>query len=176
MTNHTMDNPIDYWAVSGKIKEIYMTEGSMSTLLDFERVLDEMDLYAFKNWQFGELVHGPDIGRYSVTCVFLWPEKFMPDPRGGKRLLPFGVKIKYKKTVMTVPVKIESPRDYRGDNSGKAKLIKKRIWLVSIEMPKYLINDFKTGSTELEGQDIDLDELNADYEQDLNQEQTKEGA
>ena len=43
-------------------------------------------------------------------------------------------------------------------------------------MPKYLINDFKTGSTELEGQDIDLDELNADYEQDLNQEQTKEGA
>ena len=94
MTNHTMDNPIDYWAVSGKIKEIYMTEGSMSTLLDFERVLDEMDLYAFKNWQFGELVHGPEIGRYSVTCVFLWPEKFMPDPRGGKRLLPFGVKIK----------------------------------------------------------------------------------
>jgi hypothetical protein len=62
----------------------------MSTLLDFERVLDEADLYAYKNWLLGELVQGPDIGKYSVTCVFMWPYKLMPDPRGAKRLATIG--------------------------------------------------------------------------------------
>ena len=32
-------------------KEIFMTDSSLDTLLDFERVLDELDLYAFKNWK-----------------------------------------------------------------------------------------------------------------------------
>ena len=39
--------------------------------------------------------------------------------------------------------------------------------MVSIEIPKYLINDIKTGSSELEGQDIDMEELDQAYEQDL---------
>jgi hypothetical protein len=49
-------NGEDYWQVAENIKDIYMSEGSLLTLLDFERVLDELDLYAFKNWQIGELV------------------------------------------------------------------------------------------------------------------------
>jgi hypothetical protein len=40
----------DYWQVAENIRDIYMSEGSLLTLLDFERVLDELDLYAFKNW------------------------------------------------------------------------------------------------------------------------------
>jgi len=166
MNPDALEKPIDYWAVSGKIKDIYMSESLISTLLDFERVLDEMDLYAFKNWQFGELIDGPRIGRYTVTCVFLWPLEFMPDPKGGKRLLPFGVKIKYKKTAMSVPIKIKEPEDFK-PGTKKPKLMSKPIWMVSIEIPKYLINDIKTGSSELEGQDIDMEELDQAYEQDL---------
>jgi hypothetical protein len=79
----------DYWQIADNIRGIYMSEGSLLTLLDFERVLDELDLYAFQNWEIGELVSGPDIGKYMVTCVFMWPEKRMPDPRGARRLLPF---------------------------------------------------------------------------------------
>ena len=40
-------------------KEIFMTDSAVSTLLDFERVLDELDLYAFEHWKQGELVEGP---------------------------------------------------------------------------------------------------------------------
>ena len=40
-------------------KRIYMSDSSMETLMDFERVLDEVDLYAFKNWKKGELIEGP---------------------------------------------------------------------------------------------------------------------
>jgi hypothetical protein len=159
-------NGEDYWQVAQNIQNIYLSEGSLLTLLDFERVLDELDLYAFKNWQIGELVSGPDIGRYRVTCIFMWPEKLMPDPRGGRRLLPFDCKVKYKKTNMQVPMKIEDPSDYR-PGTKKARLVEKKVWLVQISMPKALMSDIRTGSVELEDQDIDLGDLDDAYEQDL---------
>ena len=161
---------MDYWRVAETIRDLYMSEGSVSILLDYERVLDEMDLYAFKNWSSGELVDGPDIGRYTVTCTFLWPAELMPDPRGAKRLLPFGAKVKFKKTTMKVPVKVESPDDYR-PGTKKPKMIEKEVWLVEMELPKYLINEIRTGSQELEGQDIELDDLDSAYEKDLDIEQ-----
>ena len=156
----------DYWQVAENIRDIYMSEGSLLTLLDFERVLDELDLYAFKNWQIGELVSGPIIGRYRVTCIFMWPEKLMPDPRGARRLLPFDCEVKYKKTAMKVPMKIEDPSDYR-PGTKKARLVEKKIWLVQITMPKALMGDIRTGSVELEDQEIDLKDLDDAYEQDL---------
>jgi len=162
-------NGEDYWQVAENIKDIYLSEGSLLTLLDFERVIDELDLYAFKNWQIGELVSGPNIGKYRVTCIFMWPEKLMPDPRGARRLLPFDCEVKFKKTAMKVPMKIENPSDYR-PGTKKARLIEKKIWLVSITMPKALMSDIRTGSVELEDQDIDLEDLDNAYEQDLDQE------
>jgi hypothetical protein len=159
----------DYWQVAENIKDIYLSEGSLLTLLDFERVLDELDLYAFKNWQIGELVSGPNIGKYRVTCIFMWPEKLMPDPRGARRLLPFDCEVKYKKTLMKVPMKIENPDDYR-PGTHKARLVEKKIWLVEISMPKALISDIRTGSVELEDEEIDLEDLDRAYEQDLDQE------
>jgi hypothetical protein len=173
MTQKTIDQAIfrngeDYWQVAENIRDIYMSEGSLLTLLDFERVLDELDLYAFKNWPTGELVSGPDIGKYRVTCIFMWPEQLMPDPRGARRLLPFDCEVKFKKTNMKVPMKIEDPSDYR-PGTKKARLVEKKIWLVSIGMPKSLMSDIRTGSIELEDQDIDLADLDDAYEQDLDQ-------
>lgn len=161
-------NGEDYWQVAQNIQDIYLSEGSLLTLLDFERVLDELDLYAFKNWQIGELVAGPDIGKYRVTCIFMWPEHLMPDPRGGRRLLPFDCEVKYKKTNMQVPMKVEDPSDYR-PGTKKARLVEKKIWLVQISMPKALMSDIRTGSVELEDEEIDLEDLDSAYEQDLDQ-------
>jgi hypothetical protein len=159
----------DYWQVAQNIQDIYLSEGSLLTLIDFERVLDELDLYAFKNWQIGELVQGPTISKYRVSCIFMWPEKLMPDPRGGRRLLPFDCDVKYKRTMMKVPMKIEDPSDYR-PGTKKARLVEKKVWLVEITMPKSLMSDIRTGSVELEDQDIDLADLDDAYEQGLDQE------
>ena len=159
----------DYWQVAENIRDFYMSEGSLLSLLDFERVLDELDLYAFKNWAIGELVQGPEIGKYRVGCIFMWPEKLMPDPRGAKRLLPFDCEVRYKKTNMKIPVKIEDPSDFR-PGTHKAKIVEKKVWLVEIVMPKALMSDIRTGSVELEDQDIDLEDLDSAYEQDLDQE------
>ena len=160
----------DYWQVAENTRDIYLSEGSLLTLLDFERVLDELDIYAFKNWEIGELVEGPDIGKYKVKCIFLWPEKLMPDPRGARRLLPFDCTVRYKKNTMKVPVKIEDPSDYR-PGTHKAKIMEQKIWLVEISIPKALMSDIRTGSIELEDQDIDLADLDDAYEQDLDKEE-----
>ena len=175
MDKEIFKNHEDYWQVADNIRDIYMSEGSLTTLLDFERVLDEVDIYAFKNWELGELVAGPDIGKYRVTCTFMWPERLMPDPRGGRRLLPFDCEVSYMKKDIKIPVKITDPSDYRS-GTKKAKLITKPVWLVEIVMPKALMNDIRTGSIEMEDQDIDLDDLDQAYEQDLDKDATQNDA
>lgn len=175
MVNTGMDKELfkdheDYWLVAQNIKDIYLSEGTLLTLLDFERVLDELDIYAFRNWSKGELVQGPVIGRYRVACTFMWPAKLMPDPRGAKRLLPFDCEINWKKTTIMIPIKIDTPSDYRA-GTHKARLVPKKVWLVEIIMPKNLISDIRTGSIELEGEDIDLAELDDAYQKDLDQDQ-----
>ena len=165
----------DYWQVADNIRDIYMSDGSLTTLLDFERVLDEVDIYAFKNWEIGELVAGPDIGKYRVTCTFMWPEKLMPDPRGARRLLPFDCVVEYQRKEIKIPIKITDPSDYI-PGTKKAKLIEKPVWLVSITMPKALMNDIRTGSIEMEDESIDLDELDQAYEQALDKEENQSDA
>jgi hypothetical protein len=96
----------------------------------------------------------------------MWPEKLMPDPRGAKRLLTFDCNVEYLRKEIKIPVKITDPSDYR-PGTKKAKLMTKKVWLVEITMPKALMNDIRTGSIEMENEDIDLDELDQAYEQDL---------
>jgi hypothetical protein len=48
------------------------------------------------------------------------------------------------------------------------------VWLVEIEMPKSLMADIRTGSIELEDQDIDLQDLDAAYEEDLDQQEFRQ--
>lgn len=158
-----------YWQVTETIKDVYMSDGSMKSLLDFERVLDEVDIYAFKNWGEGELVRGPEISRYKVACTFMWPEKLMPDPRGAKRLLPFDCDVEFLKTTIKIPAKINDQDDFK-PGTKKAKMIDTIVWAVEITMPKDLMTDIRQGSIDLEGQDIDFDDLDAAYEQDLDTE------
>lgn len=170
MDRELFKNHADYWQVADNIRDIYMSDGSLATLLDFERVLDELDLYAFKNWAIGELVQGPEIGKYRVACTFMWPYKLMPDPRGARRLVPFDCEVNYKKQKIKIPIRINEPSDYQ-PGTKKARIIEKPVWLVEIIMPKSLMSDIRTGSIELEDQDIDLDELDQAYEQDLDKEE-----
>ena len=94
-------------------KDVYMTDSAVESLLDFERVLDELDLYVFANWKKGELVEGPVNEKYFVTCTFMWPYKMMPDPRGGERLLEYGCEVRYKKDALEAPKKVKSPADFK---------------------------------------------------------------
>lgn len=126
------------------IEMVYENNTSFQILKDFERVMDELDIYVYKNWIDGELAAGPEVERHWVTCTFMWPYKNMPDPKGGKRLLDYDCKVFYKESYLLVPRKIKSPDDIR-PGTKKGKLDRKPIWLVQIRMPKNLIADVYQG-------------------------------
>jgi len=145
-------------------KDIFMTDSSLATLLDFERVLDELDTYVFANWKEGELVEGPIYEKYFVTCTFMWPYKLMPDPRGGERLLDYDCEIYYSKDTLEYPIKVENPDDYE-PGTKMPKLGKKPIWLVTIVMPKKLMQEIQQGSLDLESATLDLEDIEKAYEE-----------
>ena len=146
------------------IKEINMTDSSLETLLNFERVIDELGIYAFANWKKGELVDGPVYEKYFVTCTFMWPYKLMPDPSGGERLLHYDCEVEYKKDTLTYPVKIKGPDDFLA-GTKVAKKAEKDIWLVTITMPKALISEIRRGSLELEDEILDMEDIETAYEE-----------
>jgi hypothetical protein len=149
------------------ISTIYDSNSSLRVLKDFERVLDELNLYVYKNWEDGELVKGPEISRHWVECSFMWPEKDMPDPMGGKRLLEYNCKVSYTQSIFKEPRKVEKQSDFR-PMSKKGKMDEHPIWIVTIKMPKKLMFDIFKGSVRGKKEnDIDLESLyqNTDVEQ-----------
>lgn len=126
------------------IHDLYESNSSMSALKDFERVLDEMGLYVYKNWLDGELAYGPQIDRHWITVGFMWPKNSMPDPMAAKRLTDVGCHVKYQKSHLVKPRTIKSPNDYR-PGTKKGKLDRYPIWIVEIQMPKKLAFDVYRG-------------------------------
>jgi len=134
----------DVVKVIENIKGIYESNNTLRVLKDFERVMDELDLYVFENWSNGELVEGPIVDRHTVSCSFMWPLKEMPNPKAGERLLDYNCKVTYKKDFLVQPRKIESPDDYR-PGTKKGKIDRHPIWIVNVTMPKSLIFDMYKG-------------------------------
>ena len=134
------------------VQSLYSVGPTLGILKDFERVIDELDVYVFQNWEDGELLSGPIDSRHFVTCSFMWPANKMPDPAGGKRLLDKGCKVTYQIDELLKPREIKTPADYR-PGTRKGKIDAHDIWVVEIKMPKELIGNFKYGKDTIEKED-----------------------
>lgn len=135
--------------VIANIEQIYGSNNSLNLLKDFERVIDELDLYVFDNWMDGELASGPKEDRYFIECTFMWPKDMMPEPAGGKRLLEYGCKVAYAETAMARVRRIKTPDDIR-PGTRKGKVDYDQVWLVKIRMPKTLMKNVDRGYTNLD--------------------------
>ena len=122
------------------VQSLYSVGPTLGILKDFERVVDELDVYVFTNWAEGEYAYLI----WKMTCSFMWPADKMPDPAGGKRLLDKGCRVTYQKDELFKPREIKSPEDYR-PGTTKGKIDAHDIWVVEIKMPKELIGNFKHG-------------------------------
>lgn len=134
----------DILDVIKNIDNLYENNTSLAILKDFERVLDEMDMYVFENWNQGELAEGPFVDRHWITASFMWPKENMPNPIAAKRLTELGCKVSYKKSHLVEPRKIKKPSDIR-PGTKKGKLDRKPIWVVEIQMPKKIAFDIYRG-------------------------------
>ena len=126
------------------IQELYENNSSLAALKDFERVLDEMDMYVYKNWSEGELASGPKVERHWITASFMWPRDQMPDPMAAKRLMEIGCKVSYQKTHLMEARPIKTPGDIR-PGTKKGYMDRKPIWVVEVTMPKKLVADIYKG-------------------------------
>lgn len=112
----------------------------LDMLLEFERTLDNAQVFAYKNWINGELVQGPEIDRYWFKVVWMYPRSMMPDPDAGLRLTKLGARIHFKKGIFKKPVKVRGPQDWSSIETKQAKMADHEIWLVTIELPIKYIN------------------------------------
>ena len=143
------------------IENIYGSNNALNILKDFERVIDELDVYVYDNWINGELAEGPVESRYWITCTFMWDHKSMPDPQGGKRLLDFGCQLSFKQDEITVVRKVKTPDDIR-PGTKKGKIDTKKVWFVEIKIPKKLMFDINKGYKDLAKNKIATDEVKLD--------------
>lgn len=137
----------DILDVIKNVSDLYENNTSLAILKDFERVIDELDIYAYENWEDGELAYGPQVDRHWITAAFMWPKEKMPNPVGAKRLVDLGCKVKYEKSHLVEPREIKTPDDYR-PGTRKGKLDRKPIWIVEIQMPKKVAFDMYRGYME----------------------------
>ena len=139
----------DLKQIIDNIQNIYGSNNSLNLLKDFERVVDELDVYVYENWMDGELVNGPREDRYFVECTFMWPKDKMPEPAGGKRLTEYGCKVGYAESALRKVRKIESPEDIRpGTRKGKIDI--EEVWMVKVKMPKTLMKNIDRGYNNLD--------------------------
>lgn len=111
-----------------------------ATLIQIEDFFDSNNLYAFNNWFEGLVWDGPNIDRHWVEITLQYPHTLMPEPRAMLRFVEMGVKYDFEETVVSVPKKVKTPDDL-DSMTRKPKEEEQKIWLVTLRIPRHLIED-----------------------------------
>lgn len=149
---------------------IHNSPNVIDTLVEIDRVLDRMDVYAYENWIRGEIVDGPFVERHWVELTLMYPTKMMPNPDAAMRLVKNGCKVQFGKDTLETFAKVENPEDVVTTSSGQRvpRTVKKSVWLVNLRIPKALL-DVSEDIKDVD--DIDYDSIESAYENELDGEQ-----
>lgn len=162
--------------LNDKITEVSKSNTLLDMLMEFEKTLDELDMYAFKNWDKGEILEGPEIGRHYVNVKLLYPHKQMPDPAGAERLIARDCLVKYDKDMLETPRRVKDFADVevgmRPDGSQRftPKTDSEPVWIVSIDMPRRYVDEFSAQHVEAK-EDEYIDQEDTDSQAQIGQEQ-----
>jgi len=149
------------------LKRVSGQETALQLLMEFEKTIDNANLYAYKHWLDGELVDGPVVDRYWFTTTWMYPKKHMPDPDGSLRLIKYGCKVYFAEDTYLVPAKVKGPEDVEDRQTKKAKIKKHPVWLVTIKMPRKFVDEAQEAMLQLEDDEIDMDDINAAWDENL---------
>ena len=146
-------------------------DSALEILMDVERVIDNANIYAYKNWIEGEIVEGPHIDRYWVTLTLMYQHKHMPDPEGASRLINNGCKVYYTEDELVTAAKLRTPEDSDGidgmdgkrPGQTRAKKVIKKIWLVTLVVPRKYMDDVEASKLRVDDQKINSDQVEAGY-------------
>lgn len=155
--------------LNDQIKKISETNTLLDMLLEFEKTLDNIDLYAFANWDEGEVLEGPTLGRHHLTVKLMYPHAKMPDPDGAKRLIARDCLVEYSKDTLIRPKRVRNFDDLiievkpDGVPSYKAKTTEEKVWVVEIKMPRRYVDEFDIDKVKAdEDAYVDMEDISAD--------------
>ena len=164
--------------LNDNVKKISDTNDLLDMLIEFERVLDSVDLYAFKNWSKGEILEGPNLDRHHITLTLMYPHSEMPDPSGAKRLSSKECLVNLSKDTLITPRRVKTFDDVdieaRPDGSQryKAKTDSAPVWLVKIAMPRRYVDEFDPDVVKAdENSYVDLEDATAVSSDEMAQQQ-----
>jgi hypothetical protein len=143
-------------------------------LVSLEDVLDNFDIYVYKNWYKGILVNGPLFRRHWISIILEYDLDSKPDPLFAERVEPLGIKINTKKRI----IKLQQPKpqllvkplgteDSLTDLNNQEEKETKTTWLVELMFPKRLIGDVTGLDLEQYDQHFDLSDLEQAEEQNI---------
>ena len=161
--------------INDNVKKISQTNTLLDMLLEFEGVIDSFDIYAYKNWNKGEVIAGPKLGRYFIEVALMYPQEDMPDPYAIRRLRENDCKVKMYKDDLVKSKKIEGIEDteikVRGTLPRRvAKTERLPVWIVEIKMPRRFVDEFSTEQVEAaEDAYIDMEDIQSAKDQSLDQ-------
>ncbi len=172
--------PITAQDLNDHLRKVSEGESLLDMLLEFEGILDEVDLYAYKNWSKGEILEGPDVGRHWVTAKFMYMSEDMPDPAGAERLMSRGIKVKFCREELKYPKKVKNwgdvdqSRSFNARSGGygvgglggvgyiKPKTLTDNVWVVEIVMPRKFVDNTIQDYVDVGDDDfIDTDAIDA---------------
>ena len=167
--------------INDTITSAFESDSVLNVLIDFEGVLDHLDVYTYENWEKGEVVQGPDLEKYWVTVTLMYPKKLMPNPDGALRIIERGGKVMFGEDTYLKPVKISKPADMETrkkpftddphEQEMRPKLVKIPIWLVKITLPRKFVNSQSSEKIRVADTELDLDAVTSAYDQNLDQEE-----
>jgi hypothetical protein len=140
------------------IQKMFDQKSLLDVAIEVEKFLDFMNLYVYPNWFAGEIVDGPNVGRYWITLTLRYDFKKMPDPMGARILHDVGVKVNFRQSVEMDPIEVKSPNDFRA-NSKKPKLEPKKIWYVELKVPRRFIDEIDYNDLEDVEDEVEVDDI-----------------
>lgn len=157
-------------AIYKNLDNIHSSPNVIDTLVEVDRVLDRMDVYAYENWIYGEIVDGPFVERHWVELTLMYPAKMMPNPDAAMRLINNGCKVSFGKSKFKTFSKVKNPEDIITTEDGQRvpKPVIKTVWLVTLRIPKQLL-DVSEDVKDID--DIDYESVEAAYDEELDGEQ-----
>jgi hypothetical protein len=163
---------IDINEIAATISGVKKNRNTLDLLLEFEGVLDDLNIYAYENWIKGEVIRGPIISKYWVEVYLMYPEKHMPNPEAATRLIKHGCYVFFQKDTLTSNVKIKSQKDLTVSSAhSREQMVPNTqtidVYVVKIVMPRHLLTDYNVKKISAMTGEIDLDSVVDAYDQGL---------
>ena len=131
---------------SQAVQNLYDQDGLLDILLGVEEYFDNMDLYAYKNWIYGEVVEGPIVSKYWVELTLKFDHDTFPDPIATKIFEKQGTKIFVRPDWEVYPIAHPRGNDDMQSVLGNAASMRKpkderkAILLYKFQIPRRLVN------------------------------------